>query len=486
MSGGAGLLPGRIVLKLRPGEAPPAVPTAMDVRAGLARPEGRTGLPAVDRVLTRHSGRVALARVHAAARSMHRPGRRHLGFDELEQDLGLSRTFVVQLDRAAPVVPVAQALANLYEVESAGALALATAPFHAPTVVLTGERPVMRGRLDGSRAAIQADAGLAAEPGLPNVTVAVLDTGIHAQRTWFPPSVLRGFDTVTLGTGDLSQGLDVVGDSREGDLEPDDEVGHGTSAAGIIGARASEVVPRGLAGACTVLPVRVLGSVRRGGDASGFGGVRLGVGSPLDIDVGLKRAVDLGAKVLNLSFGTPLAAVPDGAPVPHADVVAYAAARGCVLVAASGNSGRPEAYTPAILPEVIAVGAVDQDSEPAPFTTSGPHVDLCAPGRDVLTTGLSGPVSVSGTSFAAPFVTAAAALLVSRAARYAKPLEGSDVATLLRSSARPWRSTPAEGLGTGVLDVSAALAALDQLLDRRSPPPGRRFQYQPDGTSRRT
>jgi subtilisin family serine protease len=201
---------------------------------------------------------------------------------------------------------------------------------------------------------------------------------------------------------------------------------------------------------------------------------RVGVGAVNDIDVGFKRAVDLGAKVLNLSFGSPLDELDPLDSPPHEDVVAYALAHGCILVAASGNSGRRERYSPAALDGVIAVGAADETLGPAPFSTSGDHVTLCAPGERVVAEGLRGPSFVTGTSFAAPFVTAAAALLVSRAARRAEPLDSSRVVRLLAESARPWSSTGSTaGHGAGTLDVLAALRLLDADLDRSSRgPPG--------------
>src|SRR5439155_22345721 len=121
-------------------------------------------------------------------------------------------------------------------------------------------------------------------------------------------------------------------------------------------------------------PTRVLGSAQMRGRKE-----RIGVGRISDIDEGMKAAVDLGAKVLNMSFGTPIAGLDDADPVPHADVVQYALERGCILVAASGYSGQAERFTPACLEGVIAVGALDDDGEPCAFSTSGSHVALCAP-----------------------------------------------------------------------------------------------------------
>jgi subtilisin family serine protease len=308
---------------------------------------------------------------------------------------------------------------------------------------------------------------MAYEPGDPAVIVAIVDTGVHAGSPDLEGRLRTGFDTVDLVSRDVASGVDLVGDNSGIDNDPEDLVGHGTSCAGIIGAR-GEGLPPGLAGLCGLLPVRVLGAARTPGRSE-----PVGLGSIPDIDAGVKRAVDLGAKVLNMSFGTPAAALDDGDPPVHADVVRYALTRGCVLVAASGNSGRPEDYLPAALDGVIAVGAVDGRGEPAAFSTSGPHVALCAPGERVVSLGLDGLARVTGTSFAAPFVAAAAALLVSRAGQRAQSLDGADVRRLLVESAAPWSAAArGAGHGAGVLDVLAALQALERELDRRTEPEG--------------
>ena len=107
-------------------------------------------------------------------------------------------------------------------------------------------------------------------------------------------------------------------------------------------------------------------------------------------------------RLFNLSFGTPETALRKDDPRPHADIVAYARRRGCVLVAASGNSGDTTRYYPACLDGVIAVGAVAADRTPTGFMTRGDHVDLCAPGERIVSTGLGGLQLNTGTSFAAP------------------------------------------------------------------------------------
>src|SRR4029077_12596426 len=103
------------------------------------------------------------------------------------------------------------------------------------------------------------------------------------------------------------------------------------------------------------------------------------IGAVPDIDAGVKAAIDLGARVLNLSFGTPESAIEAGDPLPHTEVIQYGLARGCVFVAASGNTGETLKFYPAALPGVIAVGSVGASGEPSAFSTRGDHVALSAP-----------------------------------------------------------------------------------------------------------
>jgi len=246
------------------------------------------------------------------------------------------------------------------------------------------------------------------------------------------------------------------------DHDTHDDMGHGTACASIIAARGI-AMPPGVAGLAPVVPVRVLAAALVADRAT-----PTAIGCLPDIDCGFKFAVDLGARVLNLSFGTPESALRDGDPVPHTEVVEYALRRGCVLVAASGNSGDHTRYFPAAAPGVIAVGAVDSTRTPARFTTRGDHVALSAPGVAVCAAGIGGDViTCSGTSFAAPFVAGAAALVLAAANRRGVPLSPYTVRDLLMRSARPFAeridpSRDPSGCGRGILDVAAALAAVDR------------------------
>jgi subtilisin family serine protease len=418
----------------------------------------------VDRVLARFSRGCRVTRLHGAAASRHQFGKRHHNYSPEEYAFGLAGTLRVQLEREAPVGQAVDALRQLGVVESATPHYLCVQSGLAPLAVAHGSRNADDGW--SSRELVRTAEALAYEPGDPVLIVAIVDTGVARENREFAEKLRPGFDTVQLGPMDLATGLHLLGDLRDEDMDPDDEVGHGTACAGIIGARGDDIPP-GLGGEARLLPMRVLGSAATPGK-----GFPIGVGALCDIDDGLKRAIDLGAKVLNLSFGTPIEALDPHDPLPHEDVVHYGIAHGCIMIAASGNTGQAERFSPACLDGVIAVGAVDDSGAPADFSTRGDHVAISAPGVRVLSAGLKETARVTGTSFAAPFVTAAAALLVSRANRRATPLGVQDAERLLRESARSFAGGPRAGAGTGILDAAEALRRLDRYIDSHLAPVG--------------
>ena len=120
-------------------------------------------------------------------------------------------------------------------------------------------------------------------------------------------------------------------------------------------------------------------------------------------------AVKSGAKILNMSF--------IGAPDPALQQLLQAAnKKGIVVVAAAGNGGptAPPVY-PAAYPGVIAVTAIDEADRPYESANRGPYISIAAPGVDILAPiEHSGYAFVSGTSFAAAYVSGIAALLLER------------------------------------------------------------------------
>jgi subtilisin family serine protease len=308
---------------------------------------------------------------------------------------------------------------------------------------------------------IGADRALAMEAGDSALIVAIVDSGVSLDHPEFDGRLRPGVDTVDLPGDQVSRGLKLYGDFQGRDRRPMDEMGHGTACASIIGATGRSMPP-GLAGAARVLPLRALAGAMLSDQS-----LPTAVGGIPDIDLAVKMAVDLGARVLNLSFGTPQSALRPEDPVPHVEVVRYALARNCVLVAASGNSGDATDYFPAALPGVLAVGSVGPEGRPSSFTTRGLHVAVCAPGERIHVAGLQGYGWQSGTSFAAPFVAAACALLLARAARYSSVLSPFNLRRLVMQSATPFaRGVDGAGCGAGMLDLPEALRYADDALER--------------------
>lgn len=443
--------PKRVVVKLALGEAPDNAPNRMSVRRGLAQGLSETGHGAVDRVLRDFGGAARLALIHEPANAR--------SFDMEEHATGASRTFVALCQDACRIDELTDALLQTHVVEAA------TPDYFIQQLDAV---PTTPDYLDDPLAPwdqIGADAAMRRETGDVGVLAAVLDTGAAQQHDELSGRLSHGFDAVNFGQRDVAQGLLLVGDYAGRDTDPSETANpHGTACLAIIGGRGRRM-PAGLAGAARLMPVRVLASAKMPGQQAQV----IGLGALSDIDYAMKRCVDLGARVLNCSFGTGASALRPGDATPHQDMTSYAQARGAVVIAASGNSGDDEVYYPAALPNVIAVGSVDRADRPSAFSTRGAHVALSAPGERILTPAIRGYQRVTGTSFAAPFVAGVAALAIARANRAARPLSGGTLRTLMSSAARPF-SVPAQGHGAGVLDAPATLEAVDQWIAASTEP----------------
>ena len=245
--------------------------------------------------------------------------------------------------------------------------------------------------------------------GSPGIVVAVIDTGIDLDHPELAGLLVPGRDLVDLGPAPVPPaGWHFEGDFDNVDSDPQDEVGHGTHVAGTIACSTNTTPPVGVAGVswnCRLMPVRVLARLVRNAD-----GVVSGTGSAADIAAGIRWAVDNGARVLNLSLGGPVDTQVER------DAIAYAVAQGAVVCAAMGNdfqNGNPTSF-PGAYPDVIAVGAIDRADHRAPFSQTGPHIDVVAPGVDIRSTVWdNGYATMQGTSMATPHVTGVAALYLS-------------------------------------------------------------------------
>jgi type VII secretion-associated serine protease mycosin len=268
------------------------------------------------------------------------------------------------------------------------------------------------------------------------VVVGVVDTGVQGSHPQLRGGVLTGIDVLNGGTADT------------------DCVGHGTLVAGLLAARP---VPgtefAGVAPAATVLPVRVSNSAQ-------------GTAAPLA--AGIQRAVDAGAKVINVSL------VVGESTEALRSAVNHAIAHDVVVVAATGNefeSGDPVRY-PAAYPGVLAVGAVGVTGARAGFSDTASGVSVVAPGDDIVGPGAGGPGLVAGgqgTSYAAAFVTGVAALV--RA--YRPELTAAQVVDRIERTADhpPAVSLPDAALGWGTVNpYTAVTAALPGPPEPAAPP----------------
>lgn len=454
---GAYALPTSLLVRLKLGEVPDGIPAALDVRRKIVERATGIGHGAFDRVASAFGTSVKVSRLHSAASALRSIGARNRGYSEDEEVSGIARVLRVDVAPGTHVGSLALSLMQLDLVESA-------IPNYVTTVGLDG--PDLAGPEDSEdgwdvRDLVNARRALAYEAGDGTVVVGVVDSGLALDHPEFADRLRRGYDTVQLGRGEMAGGIELLGDNLGADTNPVDRyVGHGTGCAGIIGGGGAGMPP-GLGGACRILPMRSLGAARFPGRSTA-----VGVGALSDLDMGLVLAAQLGAQIVNCSFGTEDDALEPGAPKPHSEAVAYATARGCTLVVASGNSGGGRVYWPAADPRVIAVGSVALDRSASEFSTTGAHVALCAPGERIRTAALDGKYQrATGTSFAAPFVSGAAALLVARAQARAAALDPETIKALLIESATPHRPDVPPGNGAGVLDAARALELLDAALD---------------------
>lgn len=452
---------GYLVLTLAPGEGVDRVPAHLDVLVGAARAVTRLTGGRLDRAVNSAAGGFRAASVYHARRNLGRIGSRATGFADDEERLGLSRSYRLELVDPAGAERAAQLLRELVAVQSVSVERLSSCE----TVVEAVAPSAGPNEIAAPYAMVRSPEALELEPGDERVTVAVVDTGVSLGHSELQRKLLSGYDVVDLGTGAVNDEAELVGDSFGVDFSPADDVGHGSHVAGVIGAQGWQIPP-GVAGRALLLPIRVLAAAH----LSGVPGVT-GVGANGDISAGLKVAVDLGADVANLSFGTPASALDPHADPPHRAVVEYARQRGCILVAAAGNSGERERFYPAADPSVIAVGSVDSQGRHSAFSSMGEHLALSAPGERVLGVGRHGYRYATGTSHAAPFVTGAVALLIAQARRRGETLSGDQVRAVLIQSAQRSHSPPSE-VGAGVLDIAAALLLRDREPSLHPPPQG--------------
>jgi minor extracellular protease Epr len=272
------------------------------------------------------------------------------------------------------------------------------------------------------------------------IPVAILDTGIDVTHQEFSGRILKCHS-------EISKKSDTCNDQN----------GHGTHVAGIVGAAGVNMASKGVAPAVSLYIDQVL-------DSNGNGKLS-------DIVAGIDWSVKNGAKVISMSLGT----TPISTLEPNCDAsfqsltkaIEKATISGISVVAAAGNYGNNGISAPACISYTIAVGAVDNTDTIAPFSSIGmPMKDhgIVAPGVNIYSTWLSNDyLSLNGTSMATPFVSGTIALMLNGNPN----LSPTDIKNILFNTACnastvhscPTGLTPNEVYGHGRVDAYTAYIA---------------------------
>ena len=280
------------------------------------------------------------------------------------------------------------------------------------------------------------------EAGTP-VRVGVVDSGVFAGH-----EDLQGANLLD-GTNYC-----VRADSAERS-DVSDSVGHGTFVTGVITAAAGNGVgAAGLAPQAEIVPLKCFTANK---------------GRVSDVLAAIYGGIDdYHCQVLNMSFGVTQRGLNQSLPAnPKAleEAMAYAEAKGVILVAAVGNipggsTGSDPVLYPAGYDPVIGVGAVNREKAVSYFSHQNESVYIAAPGQGLYglgTASASSYVTGQGTSYAAPMVTAAAALALS-----VKPeLTPAEFRCLLRDTAEDLGEPGWDTVyGHGFLDIGALLETM--------------------------
>lgn len=311
------------------------------------------------------------------------------------------------------------------------------------------------------------DSAWSIEDGTSNaIVVAIIDTGLDYYHPDFDlKNLWRNVDETENGLDDDGNGYvdDLIGwNFLEGNNNPWDRAGHGTFVTGIIAASINN--GEGIAGinkGVKIMPLKVM--------------TAMGKGRSSGISAAIYYAVMNGAKVINLSLGGEHLSLAENKAIGFAD------SKGVLVVAAAGNEAADTSeYGPAAHDAAITVAASDINDQRAGYSNWGSSVDISAPGTEILSlrarntdlVGMSLPMRyqfgdafvgkeakyyrATGTSFAAPFVTGVASLILANRPE----LSSTQVRQMIINSAK---DIGVDGIdqntGYGLLDARSALNA---------------------------
>lgn len=301
--------------------------------------------------------------------------------------------------------------------------------------------------------------------GSPKTIIAIIDTGVDythedlASNIWKDRYRNPGYDFVDINTAQyINSGFELIAneDYVVPDQDPKDLNGHGTHVAGIAAAVGNNGIGvTGVCFKCKIMPVRAGFSIK-------YGGGIYGVLEYDDIANAIRWAVNNGADIINMSFGSY-----ENSYLLQ-DAINYALSKGVILVAAAGNEMSDQKFYPAAYDKVIGVAAHASDNRKSFYSNYGSWVTVMAPGGDswkndglILSTAIktggqisdpSGYKAEQGTSMASPYVAGMVGLILSKS----PSIKQSEVANILKISSESLNETDYD-IGFGKINVFNAL-----------------------------
>jgi hypothetical protein len=256
--------------------------------------------------------------------------------------------------------------------------------------------------------------------GSPDIRIAIIDFGFNLSHPDLSGKVAAWANFTSLA------------------MDAGTDADHGTQVAGVAAAATNNSI--GVPGAgydCRLLLAKITGV--------------------LEVVDAVLWAVEEGAKVINMSFSLGTSSIS-----ALADALAFAEAQGVLSIAAAGEAGFDVPQYPANESGVIAVTGIDGAAALIPSASHGAWVEMAAPGDVIWTTAHDGTyASYVGTSYSAPIVAGAAAILFARGLVYP-----DDVRTCLQDG-----SVNRGDINYGTLDAQASLVLADALLASFYQPP---------------
>jgi len=234
---------------------------------------------------------------------------------------------------------------------------------------------------------------------------------------------------------------------------PEDNDDHGTHIAGIIGAVANNGI--GIAGIASNIDIKLM-ILKINGGASGTGSIS-------DAVLAIKYATRMGADICNISWGT----------TQYSSVLKEAIRESDMLfVAAAGNSGRDNDTRPVypasfMLDNIISVTFLDPNGKLTKLSNYGKgSVEIAAPGVDIMSTAVGTYQTLSGSSMAAPHVTAVASLLYS----YNKNMYPQAVKDIIIKTLKPFPELESKLLYPGIPSAYNAVREAANISEDITPP----------------